>query len=217
MNKLAELIKKLHAEGKSYDEIAAAVILAKDEAGKSITDGKSTEEVVTEVRDTIKTMELAKAIRDNEAKEKAATDEDARIRKSVDDYLKSQPANQPEQKKEINMFSTVSGKWESSKKLSEPSKAFNDLVVAVALKDAASMVKIGRDIEIEKVKDYKAMGFTDKFIDSMKALYSDATTGSYMIPTEVEGMIFERAWQSAILSRVNTRAITYNTKLYPVM
>lgn len=204
---LDELIKKLFEEGKALDVMVA-------EAAKVVPSTQKIDDTIEAVKRIVAGLEAAKKVK--EETDKAVQDEAEKkdIDEAVKNYFKNLPPD-PSNVPEVKMFSTVSGKWESSKGMSEDSKAFVDMVIATSTKDLASARDIQKSIAVQKESDYKNMGFSS---DAIKAyLYTDATTGSYMIPTEVEGQIFERAWQSRILSRVNTRAITYNAKLYPVM
>ena len=221
MNPLKELIEKLKAEGKSVEQIAAAVMLKakelKEQGDKSVETEKANDAkgAVDMVKDYLKALdEIEKALKATDAEGRTKADSE-NVKKTVDEYLKTLPALGSSEQKEVKFFNVLSGKLENSKGMSEDQKAFVNLVTGVATKDLSMLKGLQKEIASQKEHDYKAMGFSS---DAMKAyLYTDATTGSYMIPTEVEGMIFERAWQSRILSRVNTRAISYNAKLYPVM
>ena len=204
---LEEMIKKMHAEGKSLEMIVA-------EAAKMVPSTQKIDDTIEQVKQIVNGLEAAKKMKEDAEKASEEVQVKADVADAVKEYMKSLPPTQAALP-EVKMFSTVTGKWENSKGMSEDSKAFVDLVIATSTKDLASARDVQKQIAIQKESDYKNMGFSS---DAIKAyLYTDATTGSYMIPTEVEGMIFERAWQSRILSRVNTRAITYNAKLYPVM
>lgn len=209
MNKIKELIKELVAEGKSAKEIAESV--AKLDEAKEM----EAKDIVAEVQKELKAIEAAKAIEDGEeaeASEKKLKElaKDA-AKEEVKDLLKELPALKvPEAKKEIKAFNHYTKKLEVNAGITEGHKALGEMLTFMNAKKWNEARAVLKEIEQQKEKDYKELGIKT-------ALYSDATTGSYLIPTEVEAEIFQRAYQSKMLQILNTKTVTYNDKVYPVI
>jgi len=208
MNKeILDLIKKLHAEKKSVAEIAGEV--AKLACAKELAD--DAKKLADSIKTEIKALEVAAEIEKSEKADATKTALKAEVEATVKEVLKGMPAIQ-EPAKEVKYFDHVQKKVISSKsETSESLKAFARLTGFVAKGDHTNAQAVQKEILSEKEKEYDRLGM------SKALLRTDATTGSYLIPTEVELAIFEKAYQGVMLSRVNTNAITYNSKLYPVM
>ena len=206
MDKIKEMIKKLHAEGKSVSEIALEV--AKLEAAKELAnDAKKLAETI---KTEIKALEVAAEIEASEKSDAAKSALKTEVASLVKEELKAMPAVK-DVEKEVKYFDHVNKKVVSSKQSeSEGLKAFARLCAYTAKGDHTNAKAVENEIAAEKQKEYDRLGIK-------AVLRTDATTGSYLIPTEVELAIFERAYQGVMLSRVNTNAVVYNEKLYPVM
>lgn len=214
MDKLKELMLKLLGEGKSEEEIVAAVAANDEVVAEIPAEGEvaTADEIVAEVEKAFKVIKASKSFSEKKANsEKEIAEQkaiDARVKKALEGIkldVNATPA------KEVKYFDHVSKKVVSEKaNVSEGLKAFAKLSAYVASGDKVNAKAVEAEIIAEKKKEFEQLGIKT-------ALYSDATTGSYLIPTEVELAIFEKAYQGVMLSRVNTNAVNYNSKLYPVM
>lgn len=212
MDKIKEMIKKLQAEGKSISEIAGEVAKLA-EAKELANDAAKLAEVI---KTEIKAIEVAAEIEKNEKKDADEKAFKAKVDEAVKETLKAMSAVDPQanEKKEIKFFNHLSGKFEKSKGLSDSKKAMADLLRATASHDRESVKSINREIEADWKEKADRMGMPD-----MKtALYSDATTGSYLIPSEVAMEIIEVAYtQSVIANLCNKSAVIYNDKIMPLI
>ncbi|MCP4178098.1 MAG: phage major capsid protein [bacterium] len=218
MDKLKELIEKMLSEGKELPEIAKAVMELKQEDAKEGDPEIDDEKTVIEVEKIIKSLEVEK-IAKKRIEKKAV---DSELKKSVDqiveDKLKSMPAIKEvkEEQKEIKFFNFATKKFQVSKGLSEGKQAFIDLLVAtnLASKNDANAKAISKDIEADWSQNAARMG-----MPGMKTLLrSDATTGSYLIPTEIAIEILEVAYAQSVMMRLcNNQAVIYNDKVFPII
>jgi len=207
MERIKELIKKLQGEGKSVSEIAGEVAKLQEAKELATDSAKLAEMIKTEIRAIEVAAEVAKSEKINAEKSALKSE----VESTVKEVLKAMPAIKEPDQKEVKYFDHGQKKAFSTKQnCSEGLKAFARLVEYVGKGDHGNAEAVQKEILAEKVKEYEKLGIK-------AALYSNATTGSYLIPTEVEMAIFERAYQGVMLSRVNTNAIVYNEKLFPVM
>ena len=203
---MKDLIKKLKEEGKTADQICAEI--AKDS-------DKSIQDVVLEVRKELKAIEAQEAFKSIVAEEEIAIAEKSKIKaevqEAVKEVLKDMPAIKEEPKKEVKVFNHFTKKAELTKGMAEGEKALATMLGFLTEKDAVNAKAVNKEILAQKEADYMNL------YGSKTALYTDATTGSYLIPTEVEAEIFEKMYQSVMLQIVNSKTVTFNSKLYPVM
>jgi len=202
---MKDLIKKLKAEGKTADQICAEI--AKDSE-------KSIEEVVAEVRKELKALDAQEAFKGVEAKEEAQKAEksklSAEVKEAVKEVLKDMPAVKEEPKKEVKMFNSITGKHEDYAKMSDSYKAVADSLYYSLKGDMKSVESIKNEVDSEVKRQLESIGVKT-------ALYTDATTGSYLIPTEVSSDIaVSRYDKSVMYQKANKAGILFNSKVYPV-
>ena len=199
---LTEFVKALKELGNDAKQVAAEVALQDKDADVS----DIAEKVIAE----FKAIEVVAQMEATEVKE-AKTDE---LSKSVDEAvkkaLKDMPVVKAEPMKDIQRFSVVSGKTETYKTMSESRKAIADSLYYSMNHDMSSVKDVQQAVTEEMAKEYKQLG--------IKApLYTDATTGSYAVATEVANEIAtSRYEQSDFYKKANKQAILLNDKVYPV-
>ncbi|WP_438979975.1 phage major capsid protein [Polynucleobacter sp.] len=208
MDKIKEKIAELLKAGKSNEEIV--VEIAKMEEAQS--KGMKAADILKE----IKSLEASeKALKEFEAL-KAQELEEEKIAANVKKVLEKMPAFSPKFKdnETYKHFNPETGKIEEKKYESESQSQLQKLLMAAFVdKDAKSAKSISDEIgqETERMK----RGLSR---DVKTPLYSDATTGSYMIPTEVNMQILALTYQkSALFNRLNKAVVGYNSKVYPIM
>lgn len=217
MDKLKKFIEELLAQGKSEEEIVAEVAATDNtevnaEVNESAEGEEATaKEIVAEVEKAFKAIDAAKtftAKKESTAKELEAQKQiDARVKKTLEG-IKLESSTK--ESVEVKTFNHMTKKSEKSAGMSEEVKAFAEMLGCLNEKNYDRAKGINKDIESQKLLDYKKMGIKTP-------LYSDATTGSYLMPTEVEAEIFQRAYQSKMLQVLNTATVTFNDKLYPIV
>ena len=209
MDKIKALIEKMKLEGKQAHEIAEAVALL-DESKEL-----KPEQVIAEVRKHLKALEVKESVLGEDKRSKESEDFKAAVSKEVKAQLESMPARvETPEVKAVKSFNFVSGKYENSKGMSEGQKALSDLLCSTAFHDKASAQAISKDI----AADWKANADRLNMPDMKTALYSDATTGSYLIPSEVAMDIMELAYaQSVMAALCNKQAVIYNDKIMPLI
>jgi HK97 family phage major capsid protein len=211
MDEIKKLIDELVAEGKTLDEVVKAV-MENDEVEAEKVD---TDKLIADVDKSIVAYEASKKAKAVSAKKAEDKELEAKLDKLVEQKLRDMPAQ--EEKKEFvdyKYFNFASGKFEKGKELSESQKAFADLIKSIARKDDKSAESIEKDIVADWGQKAELMG-----VPQMKTpVYSDATTGSYLIPTEVAMDIMELAYgQSVMAGLLNRQAVVYESKIFPLI
>jgi HK97 family phage major capsid protein len=203
---MKDLIKKLKEEGKTADQICAEI--AKDSE-------KELNEVVLEIRKELKALDAQELFKGIEAKEEAQKAEksklSAEVKEAVKEVLKDMPAVKEEPKKDVKAFNHFTKKIEISNGLTEGEKALASMLGYLQAQDVVNAKAVNKEILSQKEADYLQM------FGSKTALYSNSGTGAYTIPTEVEAEIFQLIYQSVMLQIANSKTISYNGKVYPVM
>jgi len=208
MDKIKELIKKLQAEGKSVSEIALEVAKL-SEAKELADDAKKLAEVI---KTEIKAIQVANEIEKSEKADAAKSALKDEVKELVKAELKAMPAIETVEKKSVKVFDHASKKITEKKEMSDELKAFAEMLGCLSVKNFTRAKGIEKDLAGAKEIALKQMGF-----DIKAPLYTDAVTGSYLIPTEVEAEIFQRAYASVMLPILNTKTVVFNGKIYPVV
>lgn len=208
MDKIKEKIAELLKAGKSNEEIVAEIAKMEEAQSKGMK--------VADILKEIKSLEASeKALKEFEAL-KAQEVEEEKIAASVKKVMEKMPAFSPKFKDDATYkhFNPETGKIEEKKYESEPQSQLQKLLIAAFVdKDAKSAKAISDEIgqETERMK----RGLSR---DVKTPLYSDATTGSYLIPTEVNMQILALTYQkSALFNRLNKAVVGFNSKVYPIM
>lgn len=208
MDKIKELIKKLHAEGKSVSEIALEV--AKLQEAKALADDAA--KLADTIKTEIKAINVAEQIEKSEKADAAKSALKTEVEETVKQVLKSMPAVEHVEAKTVKAFDHVSKKMVEKKEMSDELKAFAEMLGCLSVKNHRRAKEIEKNLASSKEASLKQLGF-----DIKAPLYSDAVTGSYLIPTEVEAEIFQRAYASVMLPLLNTKTVVYDGKIYPVV
>ena len=198
---LSDFVKALKEQGKDASQIGAEIAL--QDADAKVAD------IMVSVRKELKALEVSEAIKADELKVKEEDAITSKVNEAVKTALKNMPVK-AEPQKAIKTFNHFTKKVETSTGATEGEKALANMLEFLSANDVVNAKAVSKEIGQQKEMDYKALGLKT-------ALYSDATTGSYLIPTEVEAEIFEKIYQSVMMQIVNSKTITFNSKLYPVM
>jgi len=199
---LTDFVKALKEQGKEASQIAAQVALQDEDAKVS--------DIAKSVKAELKALEVEEAIKSEEAKTAKSDELSVAVDEAVKKALKEMPVAKEEPKKQVFRFNTMTGKHEDYAKMSESKKAIADSLFYSMTGDTSSLKAVQADVDAELKAEYKALGIKT-------ALYTDATTGSYTIPTEVSNQIAaSRYEQSDFYKKANKQAIMYNDKVYPV-
>jgi HK97 family phage major capsid protein len=204
--KFLELLKK----GMNYEE--AMLEIASD------TEVKATpEELSAAYLEAKKAFEASKLASKSIEEDEEAKKLEAKVKASVDAVLESTGVKglleRGQEKEEVKYFSMITGKSEGYKGMSDARKSVADALYYKLVGDIASLNKVCEDVKAQNIADAKQLGLSMK-----TALYTDATTGSYLIPTEVASEIMQLTYeQSQMLSKCNRNNVVFNSKLYPIM
>lgn len=218
MEKLKALILKMKEEGAEEEAIVAAVANDAEVVAEIAPEGTEEEQaavVAEEIAKALKAIRVSDSFKskkvetENEAAAQKAMD--ARVEKALEG-IKIEGVKSTKESREVKVFNHFTKKLEEKKEESDEMKAFAEMLGCLNTRKYDRADSICKEIAKQKETDYKAMG-----IEVKAPLYSDATTGSYLFPTEVEAQIFQRAYQSKMLQILNTQAITFEGKLYPVV
>lgn len=201
-----ELIKKLLLEGKSNEEIVAEVAKLEEVTSKGMK--------VAEILKEVKAIEASEAAKKEFQELQAKELEEEKISKAVEKAVAKISVEKYKDNGTYKFFNTATGKVEEKKYEDGNMSQLQKMLIALAIeKDFKSAQSISEEIgqETEKLK----RGIPN----SVKTpLYSDATTGSYLIPTEVNMQILALTYQkSELFQRLNKAVVAYNSKVYPIM
>lgn len=202
-----ELIKKLLLEGKSNEEIVAEVAKLEE----SISKGLKVADILKEIKAIEASQNALKEFEALKVKEQEEEKINAAVEKAV---AKLATSKKYDESKEHKFFNPSTGKVEV-KKYEEASKGqLQNLLKALFVeKDVKSAKSISDEIHQETEKLKRGIP-----LDAKTALYSDATTGSYLIPTEVNMEILALTYQKSVLfQRLNKAVVSYNSKVYPIV
>ena len=196
-------ILALLAEGKTEAEITGIVLkefaASADDVAKAILDAQKAQAVTEKLAAAKKADEL------KAAEDKKAEELNSKIATSVEDALKKigvDPTKKFEAEQET--FSPAQKKI-VKQKVSEDRTMFAQLLKYAAQRDMKSVHSLGAEINAKRAQVKNA------------PLLSNVPTGNVLVPVEIEQEIFARAYQSKILSLVNTNVVSYMGKIYPVL
>lgn len=208
---MKELIKKLLAQGKSNDEIQKAVAEALSK--KEVEAVENVKEVIADALKEFKAEQDIKAAFDSietEKKENSAIKELKAELKELKEKKLPGTLDQAEQKS-VKYFDKISGTCKEYKTMPEGYKAVADMFYHSKRNDLASLEAIQKEIQQENKKDFQRLGVKTP-------LYTDATTGSYLIPTIVDSEIMQLTYElSDMYKRSNRKNVVVNDVVYPVM
>lgn len=207
---IKELIKKLLGEGKTVQEIVIEV--AKHE--EAIAQGLKTDAIIKEVKSLEAAVKAEKeflALQEQEQKDSEFT---KKVDEAVNARLKVIGTPNTSGKK-YKFFNRITGLIEEKTYETEGQELLQKMLTAFSEKKFGEAANISAKIGEYNQKNDFNFAFNQ---DQKTALYSDATTGSYLIPTEVNMQIMALSYKkSVMLQRVNKAAINYNSKVYPII